>query len=252
MLNEENYLAYSKSSKEVLKTATLFKNLSINAFITGPAGSGKSLLARYMQGDAVVTDAANIDELLSLTERSDSIIIENFDKITKYSSLDFSNKKVIGISRKKIDDKIIDKFFGITIELTPLSQREEDILPIAEKFLAQAKDVLMYEENIPLSIDHLDISQNCHSLKKSVFFKLLEDEITENEILSLVESFLEKRMEGNNLYREYLYLYEKPLIQTGLKKYKSQLKLSDALGLNRNTLRKKVNELDIKVDHDDV
>jgi lon-related putative ATP-dependent protease len=41
MHNEVTYLAYSKSSKEVLKTATLFKNLYINAFITGPSGSGK-------------------------------------------------------------------------------------------------------------------------------------------------------------------------------------------------------------------
>ena len=251
MHNEVTYLAYSKSSKEVLKTATLFKNLSINAFITGPSGSGKSLLAQYMQSDAVVADASDIDELLSLTERSDKIIIENFDKITKYSALDFSNKKVIGISSKKIDEKIIDKFFGITIELQPLSNREEDILPIAEKFLQQAKEVLMYDEEIILNIQKLDISQNCHSLKKSVFFQLLQDEITENEILSLMEAYLEKRMEGNNIYREFLYLYELPLITTGLRRYKSQLKLSDALGLNRNTLRKKVNELDIKVSSDD-
>ncbi len=251
MHNDVSYLAYSKSSKEVLKTATLFKNLSINAFITGPAGSGKSLLAQYMQNDGVIADATDIDELLSLTERSDKIIIENFDKITKYSALDFSNKKVIGISSKKIDEKIIDKFFGITIELQPLCEREEDILPIAEKFLAQAKEVLMYDEEIVLNPQKLDISQNCHSLKKSVFFQLLQDEITENEILSLMEAFLEKRMEGNNIYREFLYLYEQPLITMGLKRYKSQLKLSDALGLNRNTLRKKVNELDIKVGSDD-
>ena len=249
--SDEIYIARAKSSQEVLKTATLFQNLSINALITGPEGSGKSTLARFMQSDAVIADAKNVDELLSLLERSDKVIIENFDKLTKYSSLDFSHKKVIGISAKKLDEKIVDRFFGITIELPPFSERMEDVGPIAEKFLTQAKDVLMYKEDIPLDVSMLDISQNGHSLKKSVFFRLLEDEITEGEILALMESFLRKRIDGNNIYREYLYLYEDPLIRVGLERYRSQLKLSDALGLNRNTLRKKINELSIKVNDDD-
>jgi DNA-binding protein Fis len=39
-----------------------------------------------------------------------------------------------------------------------------------------------------------------------------------------------------------LHLYEVPLIRAGIKKFKSQLQLSDKLGLNRNTLRKKITE----------
>ena len=41
-------------------------------------------------------------------------------------------------------------------------------------------------------------------------------------------------------YLNLVYLYEVPLIRAGLTKYKSQLQLSDKLGLNRNTLRKKI------------
>jgi len=252
MQNNESYLAFSKSSKEVLRTATLFKNLNINALITGPAGSGKSLLARCMLNDAVILDAYNSNDIDYLFKKNDKIIIENFDKIKNYSGLDFSDKKVIGISTLRPDENIVDRFFGISIELAPLEQREEDILPIAEKFLDMAKDTLMCTNDISLDKHKLDISKNCHSLKKSVYIQLLEEELTEGDILSFMGSYLDKRLEGINLYREYLYLYEKPLIETGLKKYRSQLKLAEALGLNRNTLRKKIHELDIRTNNDSI
>ncbi len=47
---------------------------------------------------------------------------------------------------------------------------------------------------------------------------------------------------GFNIYKRELELFEKALIVAGLEKYGSQLKLAQALGINRNTLRKKINE----------
>lgn len=246
MQNNESYLAFSKSSKEVLKTATLFKNININALITGPAGSGKSLLSKQMLNDSPILDAKNSNDINYMLDRIDSAIIENFDKITDYSKLDFSNKKIVAISKNPLQESIIDKFFGITIELTPLSKRKEDIMPIANKFLENAKEALISSTDIKLKEDELDLTLNCHSLKKSVFIQLIKNDISEDELLGFIGSYLEKKLNGINIYREHLYLYEKPLIETGLKKYHSQLKLADALGLNRNTLRKKINELEIK------
>lgn len=63
-----------------------------------------------------------------------------------------------------------------------------------------------------------------------------------NEIEDVLHHYLLKNMDGNDAYREYLGIYEKPLIQAGLKKYGSQLQLSQVLGINRNTLRKKIYE----------
>ena len=54
--------------------------------------------------------------------------------------------------------------------------------------------------------------------------------------------YLETHLEGNSAYKEHLGLYEKPLIEAGLHKYGSQSKLSQILGINRNTLRKKIHE----------
>ena len=57
--------------------------------------------------------------------------------------------------------------------------------------------------------------------------------------------YLLKHLDGNDGYREHLGLYEKPLIEAGLKKFGSQLQLSQILGINRNTLRKKIHEHNI-------
>jgi DNA-binding protein Fis len=61
-------------------------------------------------------------------------------------------------------------------------------------------------------------------------------------LMGLMEHFLMERLGSNNDYRNFLHLYEVPLIRAGIKRFKSQLQLSERLGLNRNTLRKKINE----------
>ncbi len=60
--------------------------------------------------------------------------------------------------------------------------------------------------------------------------------------MELLEKYLYDKLGSNNDYRKFLHLYEVPLIRSGLKKFRSQLKLASVLGLNRNTLRKKIQE----------
>ena len=68
---------------------------------------------------------------------------------------------------------------------------------------------------------------------------LLQD-IKDTELMDIIENYLSDKLGSNSDYRNFLYLYETPLIKVGLKKFKSQLQLADKLGLNRNTLRKKI------------
>ncbi|MBV5320241.1 MAG: Fis family transcriptional regulator, partial [Sulfuricurvum sp.] len=66
------------------------------------------------------------------------------------------------------------------------------------------------------------------------------DSINENDLMEIMEHYLEGKLGSNNDYRTFLHLYEVPLIRSGIKRFKSQLQLSERLGLNRNTLRKKI------------
>jgi len=68
---------------------------------------------------------------------------------------------------------------------------------------------------------------------------LLQD-IQDTELIEIIQNYLYDKLGSNNDYKNFLYLYEVPLINAGLSRFKSQLQLSDRLGLNRNTLRKKI------------
>lgn len=62
------------------------------------------------------------------------------------------------------------------------------------------------------------------------------------DIEDVLYTYLFNHLDGNDAYKEHLRLYERPLIEAGLKKFDSQLQLSSVLGINRNTLRKKIHE----------
>jgi len=63
---------------------------------------------------------------------------------------------------------------------------------------------------------------------------------------SFYKNYLRKRLvQTKNDYRKNLYLYEVPLIKAGMAKFKSQLRISEEFGINRNTLRKKILEYNI-------
>ena len=102
--------------------------------------------------------------------------------------------------------------------------------------------MLMIESSIDTDDMPLDLSLNNKSLKRSVYTHLFKHTMDAEDIEEILYHYLLKQLEGNDAYREHLGLYEKPLIKAGLEKYGSQLKLSEVLGINRNTLRKKIHE----------
>ncbi len=102
----------------------------------------------------------------------------------------------------------------------------------------------MIEDGIDISIpDDINLDKNIKSLRAFIYKRLILNSLSRDDIESILYEYLYKNLQGNNAYRENIGLFEKPLIEAGLKRYKSQLRLSSILGLNRNTLRKKINEL---------
>ena len=150
--------------------------------------------------------------------------------------------RIIALAKSVFNSDIIDQFFGIKVSLPPLSERLEDVKVLAEIFFNEAKKLLGVDTNIKINTSKIDLSQNAHSIRRYVYMQVQLQDINESELMSIMETFLLKHLGGNSDYRNFLYLYEVPLINAGLEKFKTQLQLSDKLGLNRNTLRKKIAE----------
>ena len=247
VVDHTNYIAKSRASMEALKSANLLKSVTINALILGESGVGKHTLAKHIIS-APIVDASAFNELLALIETNSSLIVKNFHKITNYKklkiALDVHKTRIIATSSLQISEPLMDEFFSLKIVIPPLRERSEDVIPLMEKFAQEAcmmfdgefGDVPSLEEIVP------DLSKNCYSLRRSVYNAYLMNSFGEEEILAMMERFLSQRIGGRNDYRELLYLFDVPMIKSGYSKFGSQLAISEKFGLNRNTLRKKIND----------
>ncbi len=238
-----NFIANSRASKEALKSANILKSLGINVLIEGPKGSGKETLSKYISSEAIVVKNS-LNDIDKIGKNSNDIIILNIENCKNLHSLEAISKKyrIIATSNQPTKSDIIDKIFPIKIYLPPFSERKEDILPLAKKFLEEAKEIFAEEISLELENIDFDLSENGDSIKKTVFFNYFIKNIKDTQIIECLEDFLKEKIGTGNDYKEFLYLYEVPLIKAGFKKFKSQLKMAEMFGLNRNTLRKKIND----------
>lgn len=243
---QEDFIAVSETSKEIKNSAELLKTLDINALITGEKGVGKKSLAKFIAPDANIFNAKELqndiaDNVISLSNCS--IIVDKIDEITNIDLIinwvENNSIKVIATSQKEeLNDKLAE-IFSITLEIPPLDKRKDDIKPLANKFSKEASSILGISEKPQKLI--INTSENAYSLRKSIFFSYLFESIGENEIMMLMEKYLvENMLENDNIYRDFVYLFEAPLLRASQKRYKSQVQMAKNLGLNRITLRKKL------------
>jgi DNA-binding protein Fis len=235
------FLSNSSQIDNIVKGFTLTKSLFVSSLLIGETHTGKKTLIQTLFPNSIYIDANNSEELLSALESHDEVIIYNFEKIIDVDSLNFENKRIIAIANHIENTAKIEKKFAFIYQMPTLEERE-DIELLIQHFQDKIQKELMVENKITLDVQKLNLSQNIHSLKASIYKQLMNQTLSSEEIESILFEYLLEHMDGNNAYREYLYLYEKPLIEAGLQKYKSQLKLSNILGINRNTLRKKIQE----------
>ena len=64
--------------------------------------------------------------------------------------------------------------------------------------------------------------------------------INKEQMMDVLEQFLSKEIDKNSDYKTLLEIFEVPLLKAMRTKYKSQLQMANKLGINRNTLRKKM------------
>lgn len=242
----ENYIAISKNSKEILNSAHLLQSVEVNALISGEAGVGKKSLAKYILPDASIFKAKNLqqdiaDNIINL--QNCSIIIDKIDNITNIDLLvKWINENQIRVIATTIKDDLNSKLaelFSITIELPPLKEREEDVNALTTKFSKEASSTLDLDLIVSSKL-MINVSNNAHSLRKSIYFSYLFETIGEDEILMFMENYMYSNMHGEDSYKDFLFLLEVPMLKAAAKKYKSQVQMAKHLGLNRITLRKKL------------
>lgn len=243
-----NFIAHSKPLKEALKSAQILKSIPLNTLLTGGIGTGKHALAGYIFPEAPVV-SVNDAQIYALIETEPRLIVDHFEQIRDFHRLfeqiNVHGCKIIAITTDVPINKKISEFFSISIHLPPLQERPEDIMPLAKLFFQEA-NMLLFEQPRAFSkinTDTLDVSQNAISLRKSILLQLLTEDISQKALMDILERHLDRiSKHETELYRSYLFLFEVPLIRFGMKRYKSQLKMADIFGLNRNTLRKKINQ----------
>lgn len=181
-----------------------------------------------------------------------------------------------------IDEDVSHMLCEKTIDLPPLSKRKDDIVPLAQKFVTEcckefgvsakalSKETEKWLKKAPWN-------KNATQLKKSIyfacfntsdnvldpnhfalahdgnFFDYQEKQLDELSIQSLVELKLESflgrlgNFEASHLYEAIISRVEEPLLRRVMEYAKeNQIKASRMLGINRNTLRTKLEKYKIK------
>jgi len=240
------FLTASRASVEALRTATLLKTLNVNALIVGERGTGKRTLANVVLPSAVEVEASDFDNLLHTLEHNSDVVLTHIEKCPNdtllLERLEQSRCRVVATASNAHLAPEITEFFSVQITLPPLKERPEDVALLSARFTQEASELFGADADRIQTPSQPDLRENAVSLRRQIYFSLLLDSVDETGVMQVLERYLGPRLGSNNDYRKFLHLYEAPLIRVGLARFKSQLQLAERLGLNRNTLRKKIAE----------
>ena len=239
----EQFFTNSEQVQNIIKGFNLTKTLFVSSIIIGEPNIGKKSLARYLFPKAPLVSGEDQEEVEKLLREVDELIITDFEKLSNQESLNLDNKRIIATANYMGNQQTIDNLFAFIYTLPSLKERPDDTNYIRDMFIKEAESTLMLKENNFSTSDiPINLSDNSKTLKKTIYTYLMKHSMNDKDIQEAVYNYILQNLSGNNEYKEHLGLYEKPLIEAGLKKYGSQLQLSQVLGINRNTLRKKIHE----------
>ncbi|MEY3002092.1 MAG: hypothetical protein RLZZ428_467 [Pseudomonadota bacterium] len=242
----ETFFSKSNEVQQIIKGFHLTKTLFVSSILVGKAHTGKKSLLRSIFPDVPMVSGENQKEVEEALGQYDELIITHFEKLSNQNALDFSNKRIIATADYIANADLIDTLFAFIYTMPSLQERPEDITYLINHFIKEASATLMVDESTIHPNDIIiNLNHNNQSLKRSVYFHIMQQSMKEKEIENLLYQYLFNHLGGNDEYHRHLGLYEKPLIEAGLAKYGSQLQLSQVLGINRNTLRKKIHEHNI-------
>jgi len=243
-----NFISNSSTIQDIIKGLNLTKGLFVSSIIIGEAHIGKKGLISSIFGDLPMVSAKDTEILKDTLQHHNELIITDFEHIQNTPITLLEDKKIIATANYITNQNIIDDIFAFIYHMPSLKDRKEDILYLTDLYIKEAQKILSDNNDTDINIDDIDIDlqQNTKSLKSSIYKYILNKSMNKEDIKKSLYNYIYKHIDGNNAYKEFLDIYEEPLIKAGLARYHSQLKLSSILGINRNTLRKKI--LEHKID----
>jgi two-component system nitrogen regulation response regulator GlnG len=195
------------------------------------------------------------------------------------------NARIVAATNQNLKEKVQNKEFRedlyyrlnvVPLELPPLRERREDIPSLVDFFLAKAGEdygtaatgltkeamALLYNYAWPGNVRELEnIIQRAallspDALLNAADFPSLVVGHTSSGNNASLEGLINQKLQSalaqidlqdmNNLYDMVLHQMERPLINIVLEKTRgNQVKAAEVLGINRNTLRKKIQMLNI-------
>ncbi len=198
--------------------------------------------------------------------------------------------RIVAATNQDLQEKVRSKEFRedlfyrlnvLPLQLPPLRNRREDIPLLVDFFIERARlDHAMTThgctDEAMLLLKNYDWPGNVRELENTILraclltpdqvltpgdFPDLAREATTQESDSSLESIIARKLnaslsqmevnELNNLYEMVLHQMERPLIRIILEKTRgNQVRAAEILGINRNTLRKKIQTLDIDIRRD--
>jgi len=242
----DEFIAQSVASKNALNMATLASTLPVAVLIFGEVGVGKKSLAHVVSHDAISYDALEFQGMVHegsvKLEDFEILILSDIDRVNNIKQfiekLEKYHIKLIATATQEKES--FGEKFAVRIDLLPLSQREEDLEILSQSYLQVANR--LFGTDTKIDDIKMDFSKNSISLRESIYRGVIFDSINEEQVATLLEGFLLKKMDEKSEYKELLEVFEIPLIKASRRKYKSQLQMAGALNINRNTLRKKINQ----------
>jgi len=207
-----------------------------------------------------------------VTRTGGSATIQVNTRIVAATNQDLKDK----VQRKEFREDLYYRLNVVPLELPPLRERREDIPSLVDYFLVKVSDeygtsatgltkeamTLLCNYEWPGNVRELEnIIQRAALLSPDAllnaadFPSLTEGHPTNGNNASL-EGLINQKLQSslaqidlqdmNNLYDMVLHQMERPLINIVLEKTRgNQVKAAEVLGINRNTLRKKIQTLNI-------
>ncbi len=242
----EKFITASENSKNALHMMMVSASLPVNILVFGEEGVGRKRLINMAFADTPSFFASELEELLreKKVDFSDNseIIVYDIDTAGNTPQLiqHLEEHSLQIIATAQTPKEIFDEKFLVKIEISPLSQRPEDTAILIQDYIQKAKDLFRIDVSLEADQIDIDLSHNSLSLKESIYRSLLLNSIKKEQMMETLEQFLQRQIEETSDYKELLEIFEVPLLKAMKKRFKSQLQIASKLGINRNTLRKKM------------